>query len=140
VDNLGSSQQLHHQPRGDDGTNTQLHQRSSVGGQNDSQPVKRIGRVGRVDSVQRHLSAHQKDEQSHRSPQQSLVELDLRGERKKEEKREKKKKKKGKKEKKKKNPQNRRLTGFNGLLISGTMAINGLNNSSTRTSKKDAGE
>lgn len=49
---------------GDDGSDTQLHQRSSITGQHHTEPVQRIRGVRRHDTVQRHLAHHQEDQQS----------------------------------------------------------------------------
>lgn len=43
LNDLSTSQQLHNETRSNDGRDSQLHQRSSVGGQNDTYPVEGIG-------------------------------------------------------------------------------------------------
>lgn len=44
-DEVSTGEELHNHSRGDNGTDTQFHQRSAVRGQNDTHPVERIGRV-----------------------------------------------------------------------------------------------
>ena len=45
LDQLGTCQQLHDQPRGDDGRDAEFHQGSSVRGEDDTDPVERISGV-----------------------------------------------------------------------------------------------
>lgn len=54
-DDFSAGKQLHDQARRNDGRNAQLHQRTTIGGENDAHPVERIGRVGRHDAEQRNL-------------------------------------------------------------------------------------
>ena len=51
-----SSQELHDQARGDDGGDTQLHESSSVGGEDDSDPVEWIRRVRTHNAKQGNLN------------------------------------------------------------------------------------
>ena len=42
LDELGAGEQLHDEPRGDDGGDAELHEGASVGGQDDSDPVEGV--------------------------------------------------------------------------------------------------
>ena len=77
VDQLSTSQKLHDHTGGDNGGDTKLHQGTTVGSHDSSEPVKRVGGVGRHDSVERNLGADKEDEQSGGSPQDLLLECDL---------------------------------------------------------------
>jgi len=50
LDDLGSGEKLHNETRGNDGRDSQLHQGSSVRGQDNTDPVEGIGRVRAHDS------------------------------------------------------------------------------------------
>ncbi len=58
LDDLGAGQQLHNQTRGDNRRDTQLHESTSVRGENDTDPVEGIGRVRRHDTEQGYLTAY----------------------------------------------------------------------------------
>jgi hypothetical protein len=79
VDELSSCEELHDHARGDDRGDTELHEGTPVGGEDSSEPVERVGRVGRHDTVKGHLGADEEDEQGGGCPQDFLVECDLRG-------------------------------------------------------------
>lgn len=55
LDDLGTGQQLHDQSRSDNGRDTELHEGTAVGGQDDTDPVEGISRVRRHDAEQRNL-------------------------------------------------------------------------------------
>ena len=59
---------LHDEARRDDGGDAQLHQRATVGRQDDAHPVERVGRLAGGHAVQWDLAAHQEDEQRHDGP------------------------------------------------------------------------
>ena len=63
--------------RGDDGSDTQLHEGTSVTGHHHTKPVKRIRRVRRHNAVQRHLAHDQEDEEGQTRPYQAVVERNL---------------------------------------------------------------
>jgi len=65
---------LHDHRRGDDGRDTQLHQGALVGGEDDAEPVKRIGAFLSVGAVEGDLAADQVDEQRDSCPEQFLFE------------------------------------------------------------------
>lgn len=77
VDEVGAREELENHARGDDGRDTQLHQRSPVTRHHHAQPVERVRRVGGHDAVQRHLAHDQEDEQREARPYQAVVEGDL---------------------------------------------------------------
>ena len=77
LQNSGTSQHLHNHSRGDDGGDTQLHEGSPVGSENNTEPVERIRILRRQDSKERDLTEHKEDEQGHCSPHDLLLELDL---------------------------------------------------------------
>ena len=79
LQNSGTSQHLHNHSRGDDGGDTQLHEGSPVGSENNTEPVERIRILRRQDSKERDLTEHKEDEQGHCSPHDLLLELDLWG-------------------------------------------------------------
>jgi len=56
-------QKLHHQTRGDDGPDTELHARSPVRGHNHTLPIERIRSRGGVNPVERELTAHEENEE-----------------------------------------------------------------------------
>ena len=68
LDDLGAGQQLHDEAGSDDGRDAQLHEGASVGGQDDTDPVEGIGRVGAHDAEEGDLAAHQEDEQGDGRP------------------------------------------------------------------------
>lgn len=77
VNHVGASEELEHHAGGNDGSDTQFHQCTSITRDDHSQPVERIRIVGRDDTVQRHLAHHQEDEEGESRPHQLLVEGDL---------------------------------------------------------------
>ena len=74
VDEVGTSKELEDHAGGDDGGNTQLHQRTSVTGHHHTQPVERVGGIRGDNAVQRHLAHDQEDEERQTSPYQAVVE------------------------------------------------------------------
>jgi hypothetical protein len=68
VDEVSTSQELHDHSRGDDGTDTELHQRPPIGGQDDTHPIERVGGIRGHDTIQRHLRADQEDEEGDGCP------------------------------------------------------------------------
>lgn len=77
LDDLGSSEKLHDETRGNNWRDSELHKSTTVGGHDDTKPVERIGGVGGHDSEERNLTAHQKHEEGDGSPEHLLTELDL---------------------------------------------------------------
>jgi hypothetical protein len=69
---------LHHQSRGDNWTDTKFHQSTTVGSKNDTHPVERITGLGRLNTVNRNLTAHQENEKDNRGPKKLFTEGDLR--------------------------------------------------------------
>lgn len=57
LDQLGSCQQLHDHGGGDHRGDTELHQSTSIGGENDTHPIKWVATDGFVDTVERNLGA-----------------------------------------------------------------------------------
>lgn len=76
-DNLRTSKQLHDQTRGHDRADTELHQSTTVGSQDNAHPVEWIRRVGRTNTIERDLAANQEDEEGDNSPHDLLLEWDL---------------------------------------------------------------
>jgi hypothetical protein len=76
-DDTGASKKLHNQTRCNNRTNSKLHKSSSVGSKDNTHPVKRIGRLGGLDSINGDLTAHQKDKQSNGSPKELFTEGNL---------------------------------------------------------------
>ena len=68
LDDLGTGEQLHDEARGDDRGDAELHEGSSVRGEDDSDPVEGIGRVGAHDAEERDLTADEEDEERDRRP------------------------------------------------------------------------
>ena len=58
-----TSQKLHDKTGSHNGTDTKFHQSTTVGSENDTHPVERIGRLGALDTIQRDLATYQKDEE-----------------------------------------------------------------------------
>ena len=77
IDKVGARKQLHDHSRGNDGCDTEFHERSAVGGEDYTHPVQRVRRVGGHDSVQRHLRAYQENKECYGCPKDFLVERDL---------------------------------------------------------------
>lgn len=57
IDEFGTSEKLHDHTSSDNWANTKFHQGSSVGGENDSHPVKRVVSGGGGNTVERDLAA-----------------------------------------------------------------------------------
>lgn len=74
VDEVGASEELEDHAGGDDGGNTQLHQRSPVTGHHHTQPVERVRGVRGDNAVQRHLAHDQEDQERQTRPYQAVVE------------------------------------------------------------------
>lgn len=74
-DDLCSSQELHDHTRGDNGRDTQLHESTLVRGQDDSEPIQRIGSLLLDHTVEGDLTANQIDEEGDGSPDQLVVEM-----------------------------------------------------------------
>ena len=55
LNDLCACEQLHDQTGSDDGRDAELHQGAAIGGQDDADPVERIGRVRAHDSEQGNL-------------------------------------------------------------------------------------
>lgn len=68
LNDLGTRQELHDETGGDDGRDTQLHEGSPVGGQDDTDPVEGIRGVGGHDAEEGDLAAHQEDEEGDGRP------------------------------------------------------------------------
>lgn len=60
---------LYNHVGGDQGRDSELHEGTLVGGEDNSHPVERISSRGLVDSEDRNLAAHQVDEQHDSCPQ-----------------------------------------------------------------------
>ena len=80
LDDLATREQLHDESGGDDGRDTEFHEGSAVGCEDDADPVEGVGAIGGLDAVQRNLAAHQEDEQRHHRPHHFLLEGNLRKE------------------------------------------------------------
>jgi hypothetical protein len=77
LNDTGTSEELHDETGSNNRTDSELHKRSAVGSEDDSHPVERIGGLGRLNTIDRDLAAHQEDEQSDGSPEKLLTEWDL---------------------------------------------------------------
>ena len=77
IDKVGARKELHDHSRGNDGCDTEFHERSTVGCEDYTHPVQWVRRVGGHDSVQRHLRAYQENKQCYGCPKDFLVERDL---------------------------------------------------------------
>ncbi|KAK8953726.1 hypothetical protein KSP40_PGU019567 [Platanthera guangdongensis] len=80
LDDLRSSEELHHQPRCHDRCDSQLHNSSSIRGEDDTHTVERIGTGGGMDAVDRELTTHQKDEKRYHGIDHLLPERSIREE------------------------------------------------------------
>ena len=78
LDDTRTCQQLHDKTRRHDGTNSELHQGTSVGSQNDTHPIEWIGGLGTLHSIDWNLTAHQENEEGDGCPEKFLTERDLR--------------------------------------------------------------
>mmetsp|Transcript_91751 Transcript_91751/g.165686 ORF Transcript_91751/g.165686 Transcript_91751/m.165686 type:complete len:298 (-) Transcript_91751:27-920(-) len=76
VDELGARQQLHDHAGGHNGGDAKLHERATVGGEDDPHPVEGVRRLVLGNAVQGDLAAHQEDEEGDASPQDLLAERD----------------------------------------------------------------
>ena len=74
VNEVGASEELEDHAGGDDGGDTQLHQRSPVTGHHHTQPVERVRGVRGDNAVQGHLAHDQEDQQRQTGPYQAVVE------------------------------------------------------------------
>jgi hypothetical protein len=77
VDEVGTRQQLHDHSGGDDRRDTELHECSSIWGEDDTHPVERVGGVGGHDTVEWYLGAYQENKEGDGCPEHFLVERDL---------------------------------------------------------------
>lgn len=77
VDHVGTGEELEDHARGDDGGDAQLHERTTVTGNDHAQPVQRVRVVGGDDAVQGHLAHDEEDEEREGRPHHLLVEGDL---------------------------------------------------------------
>lgn len=68
VNQVGSGKKLEDHARGDDGGDTQLHQRTSVTRHHHAQPVERVRGIRRHNSVEWHLAHDEEDEERETSP------------------------------------------------------------------------
>lgn len=68
LDDLSSGQELHDEARGDDGRNSELHQSTTIRGQDDTNPVEGIRRVGAHDAKKGDLAANKENEERDRRP------------------------------------------------------------------------
>jgi hypothetical protein len=66
---------LHNHARGDDGRDTEFHEGTLVGGEDDSEPVEGVSAFLLGDAVERNLAANKINEERNRSPDQFVVEL-----------------------------------------------------------------
>lgn len=76
IDHVGTSEELEDHTGGDDGGDTQLHQRTSVTRNDHSQPVEGIRVVGGNNAVERHLAHDEEDEEGQGGPHHLLLEGD----------------------------------------------------------------
>jgi hypothetical protein len=77
LDDARPSQELHDETRRNNGTDTKFHQSATVGSENDTHPVKWIGRLGALDTVNWDLTADQENEESYGGPKKLFTEGDL---------------------------------------------------------------
>jgi len=76
-DKFGSIEKLHNHRCSDNGGNTELHESSSVGGENGSHPIEWIGLFALDDTVEWDLTAKQINEDDDTSPDLLGFEGDL---------------------------------------------------------------
>ena len=76
-DDTGTSEKLHNKTGCNNRTDSKLHKSPSVGSEDNTHPVERIGRLGGLNSINGDLTAHQKDEQSDGGPKELFTEGDL---------------------------------------------------------------
>lgn len=77
INQLRTRQQLHDHARSDNRGDTELHERASVGSHDGSEPVERVGRVRRHDTVKGDLRADQENQECGGCPGDFGVEGDL---------------------------------------------------------------
>lgn len=75
---VGTRKELHDHARGEDRSDTEFHECTTVGGHDDTSPVKGVGRVGGDDAIEGDLGAHKEDEKSYCCPEHFLIKGDLR--------------------------------------------------------------
>jgi hypothetical protein len=68
---------LHNEAGSDDRGDTQFHEGTTIGGQNGTNPVKRISRRVAANTIEGNLTTDQEEEQSNDSPHQLLLKFDL---------------------------------------------------------------
>ena len=72
-----AGKQLHDETRSDDWWDTQLHKSTAVGGEDDTNPVKRISWFRAHDTKERNLTAYQENKKRNSSPQNFFAKLNL---------------------------------------------------------------
>ena len=72
-----TSKHLHNHTGCNDRRDTQLHDGSTVGGQNDTHPVERIRGLGRLNTIDGDLATDKENKQSNGSPKKLLAKGDL---------------------------------------------------------------
>mmetsp|Transcript_1225 Transcript_1225/g.1865 ORF Transcript_1225/g.1865 Transcript_1225/m.1865 type:complete len:403 (+) Transcript_1225:421-1629(+) len=77
LDDTRSCKELHDETGGDNGGDTEFHECSTVGGENNAHPVKGIGRLGGLDSIDWDLATNQENEEGDGGPEELLTEGDL---------------------------------------------------------------
>mmetsp|Transcript_66406 Transcript_66406/g.185620 ORF Transcript_66406/g.185620 Transcript_66406/m.185620 type:complete len:379 (+) Transcript_66406:578-1714(+) len=68
LDDARTSEKLHDKTRSNDRTDSKLHESTTVGGQNNTHPVERIGGLGTLDTINGDLTANQENEKSDGGP------------------------------------------------------------------------
>ena len=77
LNETSTRQHLHDHARCDDGRDAQFHNGATVGGQNDTHPVERVRRLGRLDAVDGDLAADEENEERNGSPEEFFAKGDL---------------------------------------------------------------
>jgi hypothetical protein len=68
LNDLHASQELHDETRSDDGRDTEFHECTTIGGENDTNPVEGIGRVRGHDTEEGNLTADKENEEGDCGP------------------------------------------------------------------------
>mmetsp|Transcript_3716 Transcript_3716/g.8104 ORF Transcript_3716/g.8104 Transcript_3716/m.8104 type:complete len:249 (-) Transcript_3716:19-765(-) len=77
LDDSRTGQKLHDQTGCNDRTDTEFHQSTAVGSKDDTHPIERVTRLGRLDTVDRDLTAYQENEEDNGRPKKLFAEGNL---------------------------------------------------------------
>ena len=74
LDQVGTGEELHDHSRGDDGRDAEFHEGTTIGGKDDTHPIKRIGAVTGDDTVKGNLGRDEENGEDNGSPHDSALE------------------------------------------------------------------